>query len=121
MDWLTVSLSLNFLLGLAVIALVWKMRTALQQEEECGAELAAELERGGPADKKGKRQRLVIALEILNPMELVAERSWIGGKFSNLSPGLMHRIVVNQTRDQLTSGMKENGVEVDVRIIRLNP
>ncbi|MBB3046755.1 hypothetical protein FHR99_000991 [Litorivivens lipolytica] len=119
MDWLTVSVSLNLLLTLAVIVLVWKLRTHPQHEDERDAELAAELE--GPADQNGKRQRLVIALEILNPLELVAERSWIGGKFSNLSPGLMHRIVVNQTRDQLTTGMKENGVEVDVRVIRLNP
>ena len=70
-------------------------------------------------DANSERPRLVITLEILNPLELVAERSWIGGKVSALSPALMHRIVVKQTRDQLTAGMRENGVEVDAKIVRI--
>ena len=118
MNWLSLALLLNAVLLIALLFAVWRLHSHLQQLSDSSKalgdnemELPPELSEQGP--------RMLITLEILNPLSLVAERSWIGGKFSALSPGLMRRIVLTQTRDQLRSGMKESGVEADVRLVRL--
>ncbi len=118
MNWLYVSLSLNIVFLIMLAAVVWCLYSHLnhlrQITEDLGGsngDLPPELGEEGP--------RMLITLEILNPLSLVAERSWIGGKFSAVTPGLMRKIVLKQTRDQLRNGLKENGVEVDVRLVRL--
>lgn len=119
MSWLIILLLANIVALTLLGLIVWRLHSNLRQLSKSTSELAAcehnlppEFNEGGP--------RMIITLEILNPLSLVAERSWIGGKFSALTPGLMRRIVLSQTRDQLRSGMKENGVEADVRLVRLS-
>ncbi|MAY35719.1 MAG: hypothetical protein CMN84_06410 [Spongiibacteraceae bacterium] len=118
MTWLYVALSLNIVVLVTLAAIVWRLHSHLKRLRESTAELGGG-ERSFPPEWREQGPRTLITLEILNPLSLVAERSWIGGKFSALSPGLMRRIVLTQTRDQLRNGLKENGVEVDVRLVRL--
>lgn len=118
MNGLTMALALSLLLLVVVSVLACNLhRQNARLRGEADRQVAKDLKLA--EDPASERPRLVITLEILNPLELVAERSWIGGKVSALSPTLMHRIVVKQTLDQLTAGMKENGVEVDARIVRI--
>ena len=118
MNTLTAVLVLSLLSLVATASLAWHLhRQNFRLRGEADNKIAKDLKLLD--DANSDRPRLIITLEILNPLELVAERSWIGGKVSALSPALMHRIVVKQTRDQLTAGMRENGVEVDARIIRI--
>ncbi len=118
MNWLYIALSLNVLLLVVLALIVWRLHSHLQRLRESTAKLGGG-EQNFPPDWSEQGPRTLITLEILNPLSLVAERSWIGGKFSALSPELMRKIVLKQTRDQLRNGLKENGVEVDVRLVRL--
>ena len=118
MNWLYVALSLNVVLLVTLAAIIWRLYSHLKRLRESTAELAGS-EQKLPPEFSEQGPRMLITLEILNPLSLVAQRSWIGGKFSALTPGLMRKIVLTQTRDQLRSGLVENGVEVDVRLVRL--
>lgn len=119
MDTLTGALALTLVLLAVMTVLAGRLyRQNSRLRAEASKRVAKDLKLA--EEPASERPRLVITLEILNPLELVAERSWIGGKVSALSPALMHRIVVKQTRDQLTAGMRENGVEVDARIVRID-
>jgi len=118
MIWLYVALSLNVILLVTLAAIVWRLYSHLNRLGESATERGDE--RIIPPEWSGQGPRTLITLEILNPLSLVAERSWIGGKFSALSPGLMRKIVLAQTCDQLRNGLKENGMEVDVRLVRLS-
>lgn len=63
-------------------------------------------------------KRMLISIEILNPMQLAAQQSWFASVFGNLSPALIRKIVNERTQKMLESQLKEYGVEADVRLHR---
>ncbi|WP_372748288.1 hypothetical protein [Litorivivens sp.] len=117
MNWLYIALFINVMLLVVLALIVWRLYSELARLRSSASELLSAHDL--PAELGEQGPRTLITLEILNPLTVVAQRSWVGGKVSTLSPGLMRRIVLNQTRDQLKAGLEENGIEVDARIVRV--
>lgn len=60
----------------------------------------------------------LIVIEILNPMALAARESPLALTFAKLTPALVRREVYRQTGCLIEAGLRERGVEADVRICR---
>lgn len=94
------------------------LRKQLAAAERAVADLAAELN-AAPIDLSrtlggGKRQ--VIALEILNPSEVAAEKSRLAKNLGGLAPNLLRAEVNRQAAEQLVGQLAEYGIEAEVRI-----
>ncbi|MGH8528816.1 MAG: hypothetical protein ACRETN_03095 [Nevskiales bacterium] len=63
-------------------------------------------------------RRMLISIEILNPMQLAAKESWFASVFGTLSPALIKKIVNERTQKMLETQLKDYGVEADVRLHR---
>jgi len=93
-----------------------KLRTALANTEALNTALG-----GKPAEVNALIEDSapqLLTIEILNPMELAAEKSWIAGTISSLSPGFIRRKVYEQTREILKDKLVDFGVEAEVKIYR---
>jgi hypothetical protein len=66
----------------------------------------------------GKGSRDIIAIEILNPMELAAKESWFADRFGSLTPALIRRIVYARTLEIIGPQLDSFGVKADVRLHR---
>ncbi len=66
----------------------------------------------------GEGKRMLISIEILNPMQLAAKESWFASVFGNLSPALIRNIVNERTQKMLATQLREYGVEADVKLHR---
>lgn len=74
---------------------------------ELGPELLQQLAESGTR---------VIAVEILNPLQVAASQSWLAGRFGALAPGLIQREVYRQAREILETRLREYGIEPRVRV-----
>lgn len=92
-----------------------KVAQALQNTESMAASIGMP---SGEAVPALNNERDVLTIEILNPMELAAEKSWIAGTISSISPGFIRRKVYEQTRGILEEKLIEFGVQADVQVVR---
>lgn len=60
----------------------------------------------------------ILAIEILNPMELAAKESWFAGALGTISPGLLRKLVYERTAKIMQDQLKDFGVEAQVSIHR---
>jgi hypothetical protein len=65
--------------------------------------------------------RRVISVEVLNPIELAATRGRMAGLAGSLAPGLIRRVVYDQTLKTMRRQLSEEGVAADVRLHVLRP
>jgi hypothetical protein len=110
-----------FLGTLAVLAIVGWLALDLRQRvralemrlAELGAapSLAPELEYA--FDAAGRR---VIAVEILNPLELAASHNKFAGIAGGLVPAMVRKIVYDQAAKIISSQLVEQGVTADVTV-----
>jgi len=107
---------------LALALLFWRHWT-LRRQARATAKLLAEL----PLSKLqapdldevlGQGSREVIAIEILNPLELAARESWFADKFGSLTPALIRKIVLSRTLDMLGPQLESYGVKANVKLHR---
>jgi hypothetical protein len=74
-----------------------------------------------PPGATGRNRRL-ITIEVLNPIELATTRGGrVAGLASTLAPGLTRRIVYDQTLKTLRRELDDKGVHADVRLHSLRP
>jgi hypothetical protein len=112
---LVIVLLVTNLVSLAVLAALWWRGRA--EAADGSAVFAAPR----PPGVTGRNRRL-ITIEILNPMELATTR---GGRMAGLAgtfaPGLMRRIVYDQTLKTLRRELEDKAVHADVRLHSLRP
>ena len=110
--------ALNFV---ALALLVWRYRK-LQARADA---LAGEIARLAPAavlaapvlDRVlGAAGADVIAVEILNPIELASKESRFAELFGSLTPALIRKLVYERTVKTMTEDLKKYGVEAQVSL-----
>ncbi len=79
------------------------------------AALARTLDRLPPVASSSATRR-VISIEILNPIEVAATRGRLAGIAGSLVPGLIRRIVYDQTIKTMRRDLAEEKVVADVRL-----
>ena len=84
-------------------------------------EVSAVLGDGPSPVGTGTRTRRVITVEILNPLELAANRGRVAGIAGSLAPGLVRRMVHDQTLKRLQRELAAQRVAADVRLHTLRP
>lgn len=73
-----------------------------------------------PAGVRG-RERWLLSIEILDPGEVAARRRRGLGIVGALAPGLVRRVVYDQTRKTVARELAAQGVRADVRLHTLRP
>lgn len=69
-----------------------------------------------PPVASGSASRRVISIEILNPVELAATRGRLAGIAGSLAPGLIRRIVYDQTIRTMRRHLADEQVVADLRL-----
>lgn len=59
----------------------------------------------------------LIAVEVLNPLSLAADRHPLGAALGRVTPSLTRRIVFQKTAEELQKRLAAEGVESEVRLI----
>lgn len=117
---LSVVLTINIGIILFLLWRIMRLRRELSALKARAKVLDPELA-GPPAELaelfKESRSSL-IAIEILNAMELASKESWFVGVFGSLSPRLVRRKVYDQAAGIIQDQLKDFGVEADVRVHR---
>lgn len=106
------------LLGLLVS---WTLRRARAQVAESEARMSELLEavEAAPIELRqvlGDGRRQVIAIEVLNPMELAAGQSRMARNFGGLAPNRIRGEVTKRMVRQLHEGFEAQGVKAEVRV-----
>ncbi|TAM81763.1 MAG: hypothetical protein EPN43_14090 [Jatrophihabitans sp.] len=78
--------------------------------------VAAALERAQQGTSSAARARRVITIEVLNPIDVAATRGRVAGIAGSLAPGLVTRVVHDQTVRTLRQELSGQGVVADVRL-----
>lgn len=109
---------LNLLISV-ILFVLWqrsqKQSLALQQET-AGLQAASN---ALPADLDkllGKQNKRVITVEILNPIELALDKTFLAKPLVGLSPGTINKIVYSEARDIIAKQLPDFGVNAEVKI-----
>lgn len=92
-----------------------KQSRALQQETT-GLQAASN---ALPADLDkllGKQNKRLITVEILNPIELAVDKTFLAKPLIGLSPGTLNKIVYAEARDIIAKQLPDFGVKAEVKI-----
>lgn len=118
MNALIVFTGFNLIVSLLLFVL-WqrsqKQSRALQQETT-GLQAASN---ALPADLDkllGKQNKRVITVEILNPIELAVDKTFLAKPLIGLSPGTLNKIVYAEARDIIAKQLPGFGVKAEVKI-----
>lgn len=114
---LVVVLIVTNLVTIAALA-YYALRPADQPRPD--AALARTLDRVAPVASTSATRR-VISIEILNPVELASTRGRLAGIAGSLAPGLIRRVVYDQTIRTMRRQLADERVAADVRLHVLAP
>jgi hypothetical protein len=114
-------LTLNLL---ALVVLIWRLQ-ALRRRNEILSRAISELAPVAATTPPDLAKTLVtgtadiIAIEILNPVELARNESWLAGVFGTLTPALVRKIVSEQALKNVHTELLKWGVKADVKLHRV--
>ena len=102
---------------------LWQLKLLRERLAVVDAEATAILPKIQPAAQAlGAQLRqqapAVIAIEILNPMQVAKARSKLAGPLGSLSPGLIRNRVYDQARVMIQQQLAEVGVQATVSVVR---
>ncbi|MBA0124118.1 hypothetical protein H0B56_01010 [Haloechinothrix sp. YIM 98757] len=69
-------------------------------------------------DYLGEGDRLVLTAELLNPVELAAEKTWVAKPMSAITPNLLRELVYKQAVTQVDKQLSQLNIEADVQVHR---
>ncbi|MGH3950641.1 MAG: hypothetical protein ACRDSE_16250 [Pseudonocardiaceae bacterium] len=69
-------------------------------------------------DYLGEGDRLVLTAELLNPVELAAEKTWIARPLTAVNPNLLREIVYKAAATQVRKQLAVLNIEADVQVHR---
>lgn len=64
-----------------------------------------------------KDSSVTVCLEVLNPMELAAQRHWLAGVAGRMTPAVVRPIVAREVVRMVRSELLKFGVKADVRVL----
>ncbi|MDV6014545.1 hypothetical protein [Haloechinothrix sp. LS1_15] len=109
------------IVAVAVLALVVFRLHNRARELAATADELAERMHALPADLVdylGDGDRLVLSAELLNPVELAAEKTWIARPMSAITPNLLRELVYKQAVTQVRKQLDELNIDADVQVHR---
>lgn len=118
---LTLTHVLLFTNQIALALLLWRqwhLHRQAQATARALAALPASLQAPDLTQALGEGPREIIAIEILNPLELAARESRFAETFGSLTPALIRKIVYQRTLETLGPQLETFGVKADVRLHR---
>lgn len=92
-----------------LVAIDSDAQSTLAQVQPAAQALGAQLQQQAPT---------IIAIEILNPMEIAKSRSKLAGPLSSFSPNLIRNRVYDQASEIIKVQLSEQGVEAAVSVVR---
>ncbi len=104
---------------LVVICAVWlqRMRKELTRLRAAAASIVAQEELPPELVDMARDSSVVLSLQVLNPMELAAQRHWLAGAAGRLTPGVVRPIVAREVLRMVRSEMVRYGVKAGVRLV----
>lgn len=112
-------LIINALLLTALLGWQWLLhREAAAMDKKLSDLAPPPLAPPALAEVLGTGAREIIAIEVLNPLELAAKEHWLAGKFASLAPELLRKIVYAKTLQMMGPILETYGVKADVRLHR---
>ena len=114
--WVAVLIALDAVVLAVVVTVQLRRRDAVPPVSEHGDVFVAPR----PGGLRG-RERQLLTIEILDPAEVAARRGRALGLVGSLAPGLVRRVVYDQTRKTLLRELAAQGVRADVRMHTLRP
>lgn len=114
---------LHLLLGLNAIAVVVLIVIAryLRADFEALRERADTLDAAAKPSAEllriAREGGRVLSVQILNPMELAAQKHWVAGAAGRLSPGIVRQIVYKEAARIIAQELPKYGVVAEVRIV----
>lgn len=118
--WIVSGVLFATLVALTVACVrLWRRTRVLRQQVEALATAAGAMPaRVDALDTAAGHPRITI--EILNPLELARQQSWLAGTLGTLSPSLIRRVVNDRTVKILSAQLVDYGVQAEVRVERVD-
>ena len=110
------SIAALVLVGISALGLL-RMRRELAELRSSAAELVPEEPLPPELIKLVGDSSIVLSLQVLNPMELAAQKHWLAGAAGRLTPGVVQPIVANEVLRMVRSEMLRFDVKADVRLV----
>lgn len=111
-------------MGLATVAFatvqIARLRAALDEINRVAKDVAEHMHALPPdlVEYLGEGERLVMTAELLNPVELAAEKVWIARPMSAVTPNLLRELVYKQAVTQVRKQLAILNIEADVQVHR---
>ncbi len=118
MDLNVILLSINALLLGGLMAWLYRQRLELRTLQDDCVQLQI-VAQSLPEEARaliGTERPLLLSIEILNPMQVAAEKSWLAGALGTLTPNLVRRLVYERTQEVLQQEVLKHGLEAEVRL-----
>jgi hypothetical protein len=113
--WILLLANLVFALG--VLIWVTRLRRSLKAVELRQEGLAAAPPLPPDVMRSASESGPLIAITILNPVELAVNKHWAAGALSQLTPGLLRRLVGSEASRILAEELPKYGVVAEVRLV----
>lgn len=110
-------LILNLAAGLGLLAWTWRLRAALKQFEARQEQMASAPALPTELMRLAAESSPVIAIRILNPMELATQKHWAAAPLGRLTPGLLRRLVGTEASRIIAQELPKYGVVGEVRVV----
>lgn len=114
---LTILLAVNLLVALGLLAWTFHLRAALKQLEARQEQTGAATTLPTELLRVAAESNPVIAIHILNPLELAISKHWAAGALGRLTPGLLRRLVGAEAAKIIGQELPKYGVVAEVKVI----
>ena len=109
--------AVNLVLLLVLLSLSGKVRKRAKEIEAKASKASyAVVEPVSVAQELAGGRNRVIAIEILNPIELAASQVQFAGVVGGIAPGAIRKVVYEQAVKMMKEQFEKEGVKADVRI-----
>lgn len=112
-----VLLAINALALLVLAGRQAGMRREIAQLRERSERLAGAAPLPPGLEKMAGENNSAILISILNPMELAAQKHWVAGTMSRLTPGLVRKIVYQEAVKIVSQELPKYGVMAEVKVV----
>lgn len=94
-----------------------RLRRELAALRERGDRLAGSAALPPGLERMAAEGGAAIVINILNPMELAAQKHWVAGTMGRLTPGLVRKIVYQEAVKIVSQELPKYGVMAEVRVV----
>ena len=114
---LLVLLTLNSVLALVLLTAWWRQRRLLAQMELRLSALQAAPAPSTELQQMAREAGPILAIRILNPLELALQKHWAAGALGRLTPGLLRQVVGREAARIAQADLARHGAQAEVRVL----